>query len=103
VNEERLRQILELEKRANAIHQDAAREAEQLPGQARKQGRALIEQARAEAQAQARQMIDQAQETEECGHILNEANQEADRMRALAMAHFDRAVSFVLNRLTGRE
>ena len=103
MNEERLQQILELEKRADAIYQDAAQQAEQLPAQAHKQGQALIEQARAEAQKKARQMIDQAQETEECGRILDEANQGADRMKALAMAHFDRAVTFVLNRLTGRE
>ena len=103
VNEERLQQVLEIEKQADAIYRNAAHEAEQLPAQARKEGQTLIEQARAEAQKQARQMVDQAQETEECVRILDEANQDADRMRALAMAHFDRAVTFVLDRLTGRE
>ena len=103
VNEERLQQILELEKRADAIYSAAAREAEQLPLEARREGLTLIEQARTDAQAQARHMIAQAQETEECERIIDQASQEADRMRALAMAHFDRAVGFVLNRLTGGE
>jgi vacuolar-type H+-ATPase subunit H len=103
LNEERVRQIVELEKRAKEVRDKAARQAEQLPAQAEKEAKALLEQARADAQAQADQLIAKAQAEEESERIEQQAKQEAERMKAQAMGRFDRAVSFVLNRLTERE
>jgi len=64
LNEERVRQILEIEKQAQDIHDAAVREAEQLPIQAEKEARAIIEKARIEAQEEARRLIANAQAQE---------------------------------------
>jgi V/A-type H+-transporting ATPase subunit G/H len=105
VNEERVQQIVDLEQQAQAIYEAAVCEAEQLPAQAEKEVQALIEKTQAEAQAQARQMVAdaQAQAEAESARILEKAKQDAEHMKALAMGRFDRAVGFVLNRVTGRE
>jgi V/A-type H+-transporting ATPase subunit G/H len=105
LNEERVRQIVDLEQRAQAIYDAAVREAEQLPVQAEKEVRVLIEKAQAEAQTQARQLVAdaEAQAQAEGVRVLEQAEQDAERMKALAMGRFDRAVGFVLNRVTGRE
>jgi len=105
VNEERVQQIVDLEQRARAIYEAAVREAEQLPTQAEKEVRVLIEEARVEAQAQARQLVAdaEAQAQAESARVLEQAKQDAERMKALSMGRFDRAVGFVLNRVTGRE
>jgi V/A-type H+-transporting ATPase subunit G/H len=105
LNEERVRQIVDLEQRAQAIYEKAVREAEQLPAQAEKEVRVLIEKAQSEAQTQARQLVAdaEAQAQAESARVLEQAKQNAERMKALAMGHFDRAVGFVLNRVTGRE
>jgi len=102
LNEERVRQILEIEKQAQDIHDAAVREAEQLPIQAEKEARAIIEKARIEAQEEARRLIANAQAQEECARILAQAEKEAERMEALAMSHFDRAVNYVLDQVVGR-
>jgi vacuolar-type H+-ATPase subunit H len=105
VNEERIQQIADLEQQAQAIYEAAVREAEQLPTQAEKEVRDRVEKAQAEAQAQARQLVAdaKAQAEAESGRVLEQAKQDAERMKALAMGRFDRAVGFVLNRVTGRE
>jgi vacuolar-type H+-ATPase subunit H len=103
VNEQRIRQVLEVEQQAQAIYEDAKKKAEQLPVQAEQEAQELIEQKRAEAQAQAGQIIADAQAEEECARIRAQAEEDAARMEALAQNHFDHAVSYVLDRLIGRE
>jgi vacuolar-type H+-ATPase subunit H len=105
VNEERVQQIVDLEQKAQAIYDAAVQKAEQLPTQAEKEVQALVEKAQAEAQDQARKLVDdaKAQAQTESTRILEQAKQDAEHMKALAMGRFDRAVGFVLNRVTGRE
>jgi F0F1-type ATP synthase membrane subunit b/b' len=102
-NEKGIQQVLEIEKRAQAIHEAALREAEQLPIQAEQEAQTLIEKSRAEAVEQARQLTASAQAQEECARILAQAEEEVRRMETLAMSHFDRAVGYVLDRVIGRE
>jgi vacuolar-type H+-ATPase subunit H len=105
LNEERVQQIVDLEQQAQTIYEAAVREAEQLPAQAEKEVRVLVEKAQAEAQAQAGQLVAdvEAQAQAESARVLEQAKQDAERMKALSMGRFDRAVGFVLNRVTGRE
>lgn len=103
VNEKYVQQVLEIEKQAQKIAQNAVHQAEQLPIQAKREAEALVEQARTEARAEADQLVGQAEAKAESERILIEAEASAERMEALAMTHFDRAVTFVLNRLVGRE
>jgi vacuolar-type H+-ATPase subunit H len=98
-----IQEVLEIEKQAQAIHEAAMREAEQLPILAEQETRALIEKAHTEAEEEARQLVASAQATEECARILAQTEEEANRTKTLAMSRFDHAVSYVLDRLAGRE
>lgn len=102
-NGKRIQQILEIERQAQAIHEAATREAEQLLLQAEREAQALIEAARANAQTEARQLLENAQAHEECAHILNQAEEASHRMEVLALSHFDHAVGYVLDRVGSRE
>jgi F0F1-type ATP synthase membrane subunit b/b' len=103
LNEKLIQQAYEIERQAQATHEAAVREAEQLPIQAEQEAQALIEKARTDAQEEARQLVANAQAPEECARILAQAEEEVRRMEALAMSHFDRAVGYVLDRVVGRE
>jgi vacuolar-type H+-ATPase subunit H len=103
LNEERVRQILDIESQAQAIYQEAVRKAQELPDRAEREARTLIEKARKDAQAQAQQLLDQAQAQDTCDSILHRAREEAEHMENLARSHFDRAVGYVLDRLAGKE
>jgi vacuolar-type H+-ATPase subunit H len=100
---ERIQQVLEIEKKAHAITEDAAREAELLPIQAEQEAIALLERSRAEAQEEARRMIAEANTEKDTLRILDQAKEGARRTDALAMSNFDRAVAYVISRVVGRE
>jgi vacuolar-type H+-ATPase subunit H len=103
LNEELIQQVLKIEKEANAIRESAVREAEQLPIQADREAQRLLERARAEAQEKAHGLVSDARVRAESEDILAQANADAASMEALAMNRFDQAVSYVLDRVLGRE
>lgn len=103
MNENRIRQVLEIEQQAQGIHDKAVSDAQQLPVQAEQEGQALIERARAEAQEEARRVIAKAQSEEVTARILAQAEQKNHEAEALAMSNFDRAVAFVLERVINKE
>ena len=103
LNEERVRQILDIESQAQVIYQEAVRRTEELPDQAEREAQTLLEQTRMDAQAQAQQLLDEAQAPAASDSILHRARDEADHMENLARSHFDRAVGYVLDRLAGKE
>ncbi len=101
--EKLIQQVLDIERQAQATHDEARREAEKLTAQAELEAQALIERERAAAEEEARRLVENAQATEECARILSQAEEEAHRAEALAMNHMDRAVGFVLDQVAGRE
>ena len=103
MNEKRIQEVFEIENEAQAIHEAAKREAEQLPISAEQEAQALIEKARAAAEEKARQIVAQAQSEAQSDHILTQAQEEARQAEAVALTHFDRAVAYVLSRVAGRE
>ncbi len=103
MNEKYIHQVLEIEKQAQSIYEEAVREAEHLPVRAQREAEALIEQAQALAQAEADHLVNQAEAKAKCEQILSNAQDTVKQMEALAMTHFDRAVTYVLNQLVGRE
>jgi V/A-type H+/Na+-transporting ATPase subunit G/H len=103
LDEKRIQQVLEIEKQAQAIHDDAVSEAAQLPLQADKEAQALIEKARADAQEEARQLVAKAQAAQDSEDVLTEAEERVKRIETLASGNFNRAVSYVLARVVGRE
>ncbi len=103
MNEKRIEQVLEIEKQALAIHEAAIKEADQLPIDAEREAQALVEKARREADDKARQIEANAEPKEECDRILAQAHDEARKTMELGMSNFDRAVTYVLNRVIGKE
>jgi hypothetical protein len=102
VNEKHIQQVLEIEKRAQEIHEAAMKEAQQLPVIAEQEAQALIEKAQAEAHQEARDMVSKVQADEEGGRILAEIEEKNKQLDATAMNNFDRAVAYVLERVIGR-
>ena len=102
MNENRIRQVLEIEKRAQENYDAALREAQQLPTQAEQEAQQILNQARTEAQEEARQIAAQARADDEAAGILAQAEQKNRQLEELAMSNFDRAVSYILDRVTGK-
>lgn len=102
MNEERIRQVIEIEKQAQEIHDRAVQEAQQLPILAEQEAQAIIEGARAAAEEEARQILAKAQAGEESARILAQAEEKNRQTATLAKSNFDRAVNFVLNRVMNR-
>ncbi len=103
MNENRIRQVLDIEKRAKENFEAAQSEAQQLPAQAEQEAQEIINKARTEAQEQARQMIARAREEGEVDRILAQAEEQNRQVEARAMSNFDRAVNYILDRVVGTE
>lgn len=100
---ERIQQVVELEKEAQAVNEAAAREGEQLLIQAEKEARALLEKNRADAQVEARALVSRTSVEAESERVLATAEESSKQSEALAMSNFERAVAYVLNRVMGKE
>jgi len=102
VNENRIRQVLEIEKRAQENYEAALREAQQLPTLAEQEAQQILNKARAEAQEEARQIVAKAKAEDEAAGILAEADEKNRQLEELAMSNFDRAVDYILDRVVGK-
>ena len=65
MNENRIKQVLEIEKKAQELHNQAASEAQQLPAQAEQEAQEIVNKARADAQEEARQIVAKAKAEDE--------------------------------------
>ncbi len=102
MNEKRIEQVLEIERQAQGILDAATREADQLPAKAEQEARDLVERARSQAQEEARQMVEKAQAQDETASILAQADEKNRETEKLASKNMDKAVAFVLQRVTGK-
>jgi vacuolar-type H+-ATPase subunit H len=103
LNEQRIQQVLEIENQAQAIHEAAIHDAEQLQKQAEQEAKTIIEKAQAEAQEEAQRLASDRQASDECARILAESEDKSRQLETLAAQHFDRAVDYVLDRLMGKK
>jgi vacuolar-type H+-ATPase subunit H len=103
MNEKHIQQILDIEKQAQTVYESAVKEAELLPLQAEKDAQKLIEKARVDAENEARQMIEKAKSQDETTNILAEAEKQVQHNDIVAAQNVNRTVSFVINRIVGRE
>jgi vacuolar-type H+-ATPase subunit H len=103
LDEKTIQEVLDIESRAQQIHDKAIAEADQMPRQAEKEAQASIEKAKAEAEEEARQIVAKAEAEDESTHILAHAQESAKKMEGLAMNNIDRAVTYVLARVVGKE
>jgi V/A-type H+-transporting ATPase subunit G/H len=103
VNENRIRQVLDIEKKAQENYEAALNEAQKLPALAEHEAQEIVNKARMQAQEEARQIVSRAREEGEVDRILAEAGEKNRQLEALAMSNFDRAVNYILDRVAGRE
>ena len=102
MNEKQIQQVIEIEKRAQEIHDAALKEAQQLPVIAEQEAQGLIEKAKAEAEQEAREMLSKVQADEESARILSEVEEKNRQFETVAVSNLDRAVEYVLERVIGK-
>jgi cell division septum initiation protein DivIVA len=103
MNEKHVQQILEIEKKAQEIHDIAVHEAQQLPILAEQESQAIVQKVLSDAQEEARKLVSEAQVGEEVSRILTQAEEKNRQVEALAMRNFDQAVTYILDRIIGKE
>ncbi len=103
MNENRIRQVLDIEKRAQENYEAALNEAQRLPTQAEQEAQEIVNKARTEAQEEARQIVAKAKTEGEVDRILAEAEEQNRQIEARALNNFDRAVNYILDRVIGKE
>jgi len=99
---EKIKQVLEIEKQAQEIQEKAMREAQEIPVKAEQEAQAMISRAKTEAEQEARRIISAAQSTDAAQNISEKAGEMSGQFDTLAKKNFDQAVAYVLNRVIGK-
>ena len=99
---EKIQQVLEIEKQAQEIQEKAMRDAQEIPLKAEQEAQALIAKAKAEAEEEARKILAAAQSTDVAQGISTQAGEQNNQSDVLAKKNFDQAVAFVLERVIGK-
>ena len=102
MNDKRIQEVIEIEKQADSIRENALKEAQQIPIEAEQEAQALIDKSRAEAEQEAHRLVAEARSEAESQRILSEAEDKIKRTDSLAKSNFDRAVTYVLSRIVGK-
>ena len=105
MEQERVAQVLDIERQALQVHRDAEQRAEKILDKARDDAAQLHKQTLAAAHEEADQMLEQAREDAKAKRqrILAQAEQKAKEFEASAEPNHDRAVNFVVDQVAGRE
>lgn len=98
---DRIKQVLEIEKKAKEMQEKAARDAQELPVKAEQEGQVLIAKAKADAEQEARKIIAAAQNVDAVKGALADGDK-SDQLEAQAKKNFDKAVAYVLDRVIGK-
>ncbi len=101
MNEKRIREVIDVEKRALDLVAQAHREADQIPLKAEAEATAIIEKARAAAQAEARQLIEKAQAGDDAAAIAKHAQAGMRESARLAAMNEEKAVAYVVEKILG--
>jgi len=103
MNEKHIQQVLEIEKQAQEIQEQAKREAQEIPAKAEQEAQEIIAKARAEAQEDARKMIESVQSSDVSAQTeSSDVASGNSEFEASAKKNFDKTVAFVLERVIGR-
>ncbi len=102
MNEKRIEQVMQIEKQAQQILEQAKRAAGDLPARAEAEAQAIVEQARTEAQVKAHELIAAASAQDETARILAEVDQKNRTLEEKARKNLDRAVAYVVDGVLGR-
>ena len=97
-----IQEVLDIEKRAQAINQKALAEAEKLPITAEREAVNLLESSIKKAGEEAAFLVEKAKSQADVQQIHKQAEEKTEQMKTLALNHYDRAVGFVLDQVAGR-
>jgi len=103
LNEKRIQEVIEIEKQASDAYNKAVKDAERIPAQAEKDAKSLLEKARSEGETEAAELLAKSHPKEECDRILADAEKQIQHAETCAKRHHDRAVTYVISRVLGRE
>lgn len=103
MNENRIQEVIDIEKQADEFYTKAVNEAAKIPQQAEQEAKAFVEKARREAQEEAHKILANAESKEESERILTESDEAIQHSQTLAKRNFDRAVTYVISKVLGRE
>lgn len=103
MNEKRIQEVIEIEKQADDIYIQAVNEAARIPQQAEQEAKELVEKARHEAEKEAHAILASAEAKEECNRILAQVEETNARSQKLAKQNLNRAITYVISRVLGRE
>jgi len=101
MKEDRIQQVLEIEKQAKEIQEQAKREAQEIPAKAEQEAQAIIMKARADAQEEARKMVESAQSNDASDQTVEDVSGNSE-FEAAARKNLDKAVAFVVERVIGK-
>jgi vacuolar-type H+-ATPase subunit H len=99
---EKIRQVLDIEKQAQEIQEKAKRDAQEIPVRAEQEAQTLIARAKAEAEEEAHKILAGAQSATAAEGISTDASAKNSQFDASAKKNFDKAVAYVLERVIGR-
>jgi len=104
MNQEVITRILDIEREAVKIRDDAKREAARLLKESEDAATAEKEQALEKARQEADQIVadGQAAAGQARAEVIAQAQKEAQQLEATMAQHLDRAVQFVLDQVTGQ-
>jgi vacuolar-type H+-ATPase subunit H len=103
LNEKKIQAVIEIEKQASEVYDKAVKDADRIPVQAEKDAQELVEKARTEAEAEAQRLLASAQPKDQCEKILADSEKQIKHNEAVAKQNFERAVTYVISRVLGRE
>ncbi len=103
MNEKRIQEVIEIEKKAVEAYNKSVKDAERIPAQAEKDAKTLLEKSRSNAESEAQELLAKSHPTDQCEKILADAESQIKHNENSAKRNFDRAVSYVISRVLGRE
>jgi ATP synthase H subunit len=104
MGQEIIAQVLDIERQAVQVHEEAERRAQRIVQKAREDAVQLRQQTLAEARQQADEIVAKGREEAQAQRerVISEAEQEAQQLESSAERNIDQAVSFVVREVAER-
>jgi len=102
LNEKRIQDVIEIEKKADEVFNKAVAEADRIPQLAEQEVKTLIENARLQAEKEAQALLANAQTKDETDRILSHAEETIRHNDTLAKHNFERSTTYVISRVVGK-
>ena len=102
MNGNRIQEVIDIEKRAQAMVEAARKEAELLPRRADEEARELVANARRTAEEEAAKILEAERSADSAEQILAAAQEAMGERQKLAEKNLERAVAYVVDRVLGK-